>query len=324
MTDPRVRTVWIVSILSSAVLLALVIAQVDWRTARALVSHIDYRWIVLGLSLLLVEGVVTAVRLHIMARPAVRFRACIIATAWYVLLLISLPARLGEVAGVAVIVRHMGQRPGTAAASLLFQRVCDVIVLAALLALVCTVVLSGPQSRMAFIFIALVIAVLIAVMVLFEQLLALCVRPLLSRRRKTWPRRILRLCLQARGVRRHHLDRRLMLRLGGLSVLKSLVNLTGIACVVAAVVPSLAAPTAVGLGIVYNLAAVIPIQTVGGFGLSEAVLLGSFKWLGYSLAAGAPLALAIRLALICAPLAFWLLTIGVAALSSAPRTRTNG
>ena len=78
-----------------------------------------------------------------------------------------------------------------------------------------------------------------------------------------------------------------------------------------AVVPILTLNTAFGIGIVYNLSAVIPIQTVGGFGISEAALLGSFRWLGYSLGVGASIAIAIRLALIAGPLLFWLVIIVV-------------
>lgn len=318
----RARTVWLVSIVSSALLLGLVLAQVDWTVAQSIAGTIDYVWIGAGIGLLLMEGVVTAARFALMARPAARFRQCLVTTAWYVLLLIGLPARLGEVAGIALIVRYMQQRAGTAAASLIFQRVFDMVVLVSLLGVFSIAALGARDLTAILLPVAAVVAALIAAVIYLEQLLAWCARPFLARRDEKWPRRIARVLLQARGVRRHHMDRRRTLVLAALTVAKWLANLTGIGCVVLAVVPALPAVSAFGLGIVYNLAAVIPIQTIGGFGISEAVLLGGFKWLGYSLSAGAPLAIAIRIALISAPLLFWILIVATrpAAAGSIRRT----
>ena len=101
------------------------------------------------------------------------------------------------------------------------------------------------------------------------------------------------------------MDRARTLKLGGYTLCKWLATLTAIGCVVVAVVPALSPFTALGVAIVYNLSAVIPIQTVGGFGISEAVLLGSFSWLGYSLGMGASIAIVIRLVLTSAPILFW-------------------
>jgi uncharacterized membrane protein YbhN (UPF0104 family) len=139
-----------------------------------------------------------------------------------------------------------------------------------------------------------------------DRFLAIAAQPFLRRRTEIWPRRILRLLLQVRMVSRHHFDRSRTLKLGGYTLAKWLVNLAAIGCIVSAVVPAMKSLTALGVGIVYNLSAVIPIQTIGGIGISESVLLGSFVWLGYSLEMGAPIAIAIRLALISAPILFWL------------------
>jgi uncharacterized membrane protein YbhN (UPF0104 family) len=253
-------------------------------------------------------------RFRLLAHGPVKYSDCLIATAWYALLLIGLPARLGEVAGVAVIVRYMHQRTGTAAVSLLFQRLFDVIVLGVLLVVVCVLAFVGEGVLAVFVLSAMVIAALIALMIYLEELLAIAVRPLLGRREEKWPRRILRVALQARMFRRHHMDRARILKLGGYTLCKWLATLTAIGCIVVAVAPALSPFTALGIGIVYNLSAVIPIQTVGGFGVGEAVLLGSFSWLGYSLEVGAPIAIAIRLVLISAPILFWLAVMLVTVL----------
>lgn len=304
------KALWAVSLAFSIGLLALVFVQVDIDAARSLAREINYVWIALGLSLLLFEGLLSAARFKLLARGSVSYLACLLATAWYVLMLIGLPARLGEIAGIALIVRYMRESAGAATVSLLFQRVFDLVVLASMLAIGFALAFSGTQNRWFIVVSLCVVAALAMLLVYLEHILAQLARPLLRRRQEKWPRRLLRLLLQARAVRRHHINQTRTLLLAALTLAKWCANLLGIACVVIAVVPALPVASAFGLGIVYNLAAVIPIQTVGGFGISEAVLLASFKWLGYSLALGAPLAIAIRLALISAPIAFWLCVVG--------------
>jgi len=308
---------WAAATGASIALLAFVVAQVDWDAARDLVHAIDYRWVFVGIAALLAEGVVTATRFRLLARGGATLRDCFLATAWYVVMLIGLPARLGEVAGIAVIVRTMQQPAGIAAASLLFQRVFDMFVLAALLTLIAMLALGGAQSSMVALAGIGLVVVLAALLILLEPLLACVARALRDHRHDQWRGRLLRLVLQARMFSRHHMTRERVVGLGALTLLKWTMNLTGIALVVVAVVPGIPVPTALGLGIVYNLSAVIPIQTVGGFGISEAVLLGSFKWLGYAVGIGAPIAIAIRLALISAPVLFWILVMSLTTLTRA-------
>lgn len=304
------RTIWLTSIAASVLLLGLVVAQVDWAQAQIVLDQLSYIWLFAGVFLLLIEGLITAARLNVLARPVATYRACVTTTAWYVLLLIALPARLGEIAGVATLAQHMGQRAGTAAASLLLQRLFDILLLALMLAAVSVLWAAGPSLSYILWSIACLILVLLGGILYLERLLACLALPLLKSRSKPWARRILRVILQARILRRHYLDRARTVRLGCLTLAKWLANLSAIACVVIGVVPALSTGTAYGLGIVYNLSAVIPIQTIGGFGISEAVLMGSFHWLGYSLEIGAPIALTIRLALISAPILFWVIAIG--------------
>jgi len=310
---------WILAVGSSAALLALVVAQVDVRAARQLMRATDYTWVAAGIAVLLLEGLVTALRLRLLARGSVRLRDALRATAWYVLMLIGLPARLGEVAGIGVIARMLHQPVGVAAASLLFQRVFDMLMLIILLAIVAVLAVAGEQL---FVVLAVSTALALAfaaVVVFIEPLLTAVAARLRRRRREQWPRRVLRVVLQARMYSRHHMSGERLLKLGALTACKWTANLLGIALVVIAVVPAMTAATALGLGIVYNLSAVIPVQTVGGFGISEVVLLGSFRLLGYELGVGAPLAIAIRIALISAPLLFWILVLTL--IPMLPRAR---
>lgn len=302
----RRSTLWLVSITSSLLLLSLVVGQVDWRVARSLIFSIDYGWVAGGIALLIVEGLITAARFRLLARTTASYSDCLKATACYVVMLILLPARLGEVAGIGFIARYMHERAGAAAASLLFQRVFDVIILVTVLAAVCFLTIGGLGTLPVLGSTVVVTTLLILLLIRLEALLAVVVRPLLHRRQEKWPRMFIRTALQVRMVRRHHINWRRGLKLSGYTVLKWIANLSAIACVVLAVAPVLTPLTAVGVGIVYNLAAVIPIQTVGGFGISEAALLGSFSWMGFPLETGAPIAIGIRLVLISAPILFWL------------------
>ena len=292
------------------ILLGFVVLQVDWIAARRILRAIEIPWLVAGLALLMVEGLLTASRFRLLVRKRTAYRDCLKATAWYVLLLIGLPARLGEVAGVATIVRYMNQPAGTAVASLLYQRVFDLIVLGALIAIGIVFVVGDAGAGVLLVLVASVVAALVAIVVWFEPLLSAIARPLVPRRHDPWSRRVLRLVLQARTTRRHHMDRTRTFRLGLYTIGKWIVNLAAIACVTIGVVPALPLAGAAVVGIVYNLAAVIPISTVGGFGISEAALMGGFSWLGYSLDEGAPIAIAIRLVLVSAPILFWAGVVG--------------
>lgn len=315
------RGLWTAAAISSVVLLALVVSQVDWNAAVSMVDSIRYRWIIVGLGLQMIEGAVTAARCRLMCRRRVAYRDCLAATAWYVLMLIALPARLGEVAGVAAIVRHTGEKAGSAAAGLLFQRLFDVIFLMAVLGAL-GVFAFADSGAAPVVAIALIILVLVAGIASFEHLLAMIIRPLLARRRAKWPRRVMRIALQARMVRRHHLNGERTVKLALQTLLKWLVTLGAVAAVVYAVAPAVPPLSALGIGLVYNLSAIIPLQTIGGFGISEAALLASFNWLGYPVGLAAPIALAIRLALITGPVLFW-----AAVLSSrhvAPAAKPGG
>ena len=309
------RAIWITSIVSSLVLLGLVLWQIDLQVAREVISNARGNIIVIGVGLLVFEGFVTAARFKLLALGRVTYRQCLTATAWYVLLLLALPARLGEVAGVAIMVRDMGQRAGTAVASLLLQRMFDVIVLAAMLSIIAAFAVTGGDQRPALYFGLAIITMLVCAIVFMDRILGFVAVALKPRKIQKWPRRILRIVLQIRMVLRHQLTREMTFKLGLLTLLKWAITLLAIAFVVVAVTPQIAFLTALGVGVAYNLAAIVPVQTIGGFGISEVVLLGSFKWLGYSVALGASLAVAVRLVLLTAPLLFWGIVMGYLALS---------
>lgn len=305
------KWVWVTAIASSLVLVLFVLSLVDWEVAKGIVKSANRYLIVLGVLLLAFEGFLTAARFKLLAINPTTYAASLRASGWYVLLLLALPARLGEVAGIGTMVRYMGQRTGDSMVNLFLQRVFDVLTLGAMFCVVCVQAVSdqavsGEKLGVALSVAGIIMAALIASVIFLDNGLGMFARCLIKFRRKKIIRSVILVLLEARRSIQHHLDIPTTVTLIFLTMFKWLFILGAIACVVIAVAPTLSFVTALGVGIAYNLAAVIPLQTIGGAGISEVVLLGSFKWLGYATGLGASLAIAIRLALLVGPIAFGL------------------
>lgn len=297
--------VWATAIISSLALIAFVLALVDWQLAHSILNEANYPLVVLGVGLLGLEGLLTALRFQLLAANKPGYLRCLRASGWYVLFLLALPARLGEVAGVGVIVRHMEQHPGEGVANLLLQRLFDVIVLGMMFCLVGLQFLSGSALFGSL----LVIFGLLVGISQINRLLGSVMRILIPRRQRRWARLSFKVLAQLRRGLNRNMSLLTTYKLTVITLAKWFLILAGIGCVVSAVMPELNITNALGVGIAYNLAGIIPLQTIGGAGISELVLLSSFKWLGYTTAVGATLAVAIRLALLVGPLGFALLVI---------------
>ncbi|MEM7469150.1 MAG: lysylphosphatidylglycerol synthase domain-containing protein, partial [Pseudomonadota bacterium] len=198
---------------------------------------------------------------------------------------------------------------GEATINLLLQRIFDVLVLGTLGCVICVQAYSTERAAPVLAMSGLVLIGLLISVIYLEEIIAIVARLLIPWRSRKWIKNILQLLIQARGSVRYHLNFRITCNLIFLTLLKWAIILGGIACVVLAVLPSLSLISAFGVGIAYNLAALVPLQTIGGAGVAELMLLGSFKWLGYTTAAGASLAIAIRLALLLGPSVFAILLL---------------
>ena len=298
------RWLWATAILSSIVLIGFVISLVDWRQATAVVSGANKRLLLFGVTLLALEGFITAQRILLLSIGSASYTQCLRATAWYVLLLLALPARLGEVAGVGTLIRYVNQLPGEAAVNLLLQRIFDVLVLGTLLGAASVFSVSGDHRTIALGGAILLVGLLLFAIINLAALIGLLARLLYRWRKSIWVHRLLKFVLQARRSVKQHINLVVAGKLMTLTVIKWFFILAGITCVVLSVVADLDPVSAFGVGVAYNLAALIPLQTIGGAGITEVVLLGSFKWLGYTAVSGATLAIAIRLALLVGPILF--------------------
>jgi uncharacterized protein (TIRG00374 family) len=151
------------------------------------------------------------------------------------------------------------------------------------------------------------------------RVFAVLARAVLPLRRFRIARPMARTLLQARRAADRLLTGDRLLALAGLSLVKWGCNLTGIVLVMLAFADDLTVLQAASVAIVYNLAAVIPLQTIGGIGMGEVSLAAGLAWYGYGVSAAAAVALLLRLVLIAAPVLFWGLVVGAAAAASGAR-----
>ena len=305
------RSVWLIAGVVSAGLLATVAFFADLHTITALVAQVPWWLIALGTAALMLEGACTALRIKLLSRASPRFRDCLAVTAWWVLGLALLPARLGELAGIHMLRQRLGHSLGEALSSLSVQRLFDAAIMfvAGALAVAMQTQLVGRTEAIAFSAIAAV-ALTLALWNL-TAVFGFCAQRLHPWRRRRGIRLIFRTLLQARGAAKRVLTRRRLAAIGLVSVAKWCINLCALALLILALVPALGALQRVSVAILYNLAAIVPLQTVGGVGIGEVSIAAGVAWYGHGAVIAASSALLLRVVLTGAPILFWFLVVAV-------------
>jgi uncharacterized protein (TIRG00374 family) len=305
-------SLWLIAIVTSVVLLGFVVFLVDWPLALEMLRLLSPQLLCGAILIFMLEGVCTAMRFQALLGRDVSRYGCFRMSAHYVVVLILLPARLGELAGVLLLKREFGQNSGAAASNIFVQRLIDVIVLVGvfLATLFVNVEIGGSGAYL----IALVIFSLCVLCLLhLDKLIAIAVMPFLAiagSRPTSMRRRMRRLLLQARGWCRRTMQPAILSRVVALSIAKWGCNLLGLALLFTAVTPDLHTSSRILLGVLYNFLNVVPLQTVGGIGIGEAGLTGLFVLVGISVSVAASASLIVRIALIATPFLFWLLVAG--------------
>lgn len=303
---------WITASLISLVLLALVVAQVNWTDLRAMLAGAAWSLIALALVLFTAEGVMTALRIRLFAGGRPTIATALKTNAWYVLLLVILPARLGEVAAILVFNRYLGQRAGAAAASIVTQRLYDVIVLGALF-LIGLIGLQSAENTPAMTAVALILmALAVGVLIMLEKFLTLLFMILkrLPAARGTLLYKLRRLVLQARLYNRHGLKPRQIPGAVLLSLGKWTANLGAVVCLLAALHLGLPFFEKMSIAAAYDFLAIIPLQTIGGIGIGEAGLTLLLATAGIATPSAAGASLLIRVVILAFPFIFWGLVMG--------------
>ena len=296
--------IWGFATMVSFGLLALVIAQVDWAQTGAMLESIS--WVMLGgaFVFLVAEGVATALRLWLFAQKKPCLSEALKANAWYVLLLVILPARLGEVAAIVVLERHLGQKYGAAAMSILTQRLYDVIVLGVVFLI--ALLGLGDFIDKNVMSVAALGLITLALFVLVRLEMFLTWAALLF---KKAPKSFCRLILQGRLYSRHKLQRRDIPLALFFTALKWVSNLGALVCLFMALHLGLGAFENVTVAAAYNFLAIIPLQTIGGIGVGEAGLALLLAGMGLTASMAAGASLMIRFVILIFPFIFWVMVM---------------
>ena len=304
--------VWVSASLVSIALLAMVVAQADISEVRGMLGQLSYIMLAWAFGFLLFEGIITSLRIWLFAGGRKCITPALRANAWYVLLLVILPARLGEVAAIVVFEKYLGQKYGAAAMSIISQRLYDVIVLGTFF----LVALLGmgdmlDKNLMMVIGGGLIIVALIGLTQL-DKFLTLSVLVLGKNkiRQGVIRRKIGRLLLQARIYARHILSKRDIPLALIFTVLKWAFNLGALVFLFYAIQLDLSVLQGVVTAAAYNFLAIIPIQTIGGLGVGEAGLALILAGMGITASMAAGASLLIRFVIILFPFIFWVLVMG--------------
>ena len=299
------KPVWIIGLLVSLLLLALVVSQIDWQTFRAVSGRINWHYVGLAVALLLLEGIVTALRIHLFTGMRSKLSSALTANAWYCLMLIILPARLGEVAAIAIFERHLGQKFGAATMSIISQRLFDLIILSTFFFL-CLSSLTGLINTTPMLLLGgLVGGGALLAMFNLENCLTLLANSAIAQKPKLRP--IFKLLLQARMWVRHIFPRNRTGYAIFLTIAKWGCNLTAIALLLFAFELDLSLRESLVIATAYNFLAIIPLQTVGGIGVGEAGLTLLLSAFSVDLPIAAAVSILMRLVLLFSPLLFWLI-----------------
>lgn len=303
---------WVTASIISLTLLALVVMKADLSEVQGMLKGLSFSALGFAIFFLFMEGIITALRIWLFAGRKTCISPALRANAWYVLLLVLLPARLGEVAAVVIFERYLGQKYGAAAMSIMTQRLYDVIVLGTffLIALLGIGVFLDTNTLM--IIGAVLVAFSLFVLVKLDKILTITVLIFGKKniRKSGISRKIGRLLLQARMYARHNLkgcDVPLALLL---SAGKWICNLGALVFLFQAIHLDLSFLQGIITAAAYNFLAIIPLQTIGGIGVGEAGLALILAGMGITASMAAGASLLIRFVILTFPFIFWVSVMG--------------
>jgi len=307
-----------IGLIAGTVFLSLITLSVlsltsDVASFHAIVSSLAWPLLAVAMIFMMAEGILTATRLayfsgrHTHGTPALR------ANAWYALSLVSLPARLGEVAGIFILERYLGQSRVEASMSIVVQRVYDAACLAAIFTLALLLVATDPDLKL-LIWVGLGVFTLTALaLILLPRLLSFGVgvvhRTLSSKR--GWRTKMRSMLFRARTWHRHRIVPRGNLRPTLISAARWCANIIGFSLTIAAVRPDLGIEQFVVIASASTFLALIPLQFVGGVGIGDVGVAGLLVLFGDAWETAVATSVVIRIAIILAPVLFWIFVMSL-------------
>jgi uncharacterized protein (TIRG00374 family) len=289
----RTAAAWIVSLGITVAIFAWLFSQVSPREILAAARRLRPELLVAYVALMLTGVVVRALRFWFLLRGAVPVRLLLPITLARNLFIDLLPARLGELSYVYLVVRKGGRTLEEAMASLVLTVLLDVLALGPLL-LAALVVLgrdagSDVPVRVLFVLSLLLAGIAYVTLVAIEPIGRLLARWLARRKGREWRQRAAgSLERLADSVARGRAAGAILPAFG-LSLLVRLCKFGSYYLLVLAVLMPLGySAEAVGFFRVFlgtlaaELAAALPVHGIGGFGSFELAWAFSFTQLGFA------------------------------------------
>ena len=270
-----------------------------------MLKNISWPLVSAAFLFLIMEGIATALRLWLFAQRRPCLSDALKANAFYVLLLVILPARLGEVAAIIVLKRYLQQKYGVATMSIIAQRLYDIMILGVVFLIALLGLGDFIDRTMMTVLAAGLIGFSFAALMRLDLFLTLAALMF----RKT-PRTLYRFILQARSYSRHNMLARDVPSALILTILKWASNLSALVFLYMALHLQLGWFENVIVAAAYNFLTIIPLQTIGGIGVGEAGL--ALLLIGMGLPAGiaAGASLMVRFVVLTFPVMFWVMVMG--------------
>lgn len=288
------QSTWLISGAVSVMFISAMVLFVDLEALQDAMLAVNPSWILIAIIPLTAEALITSFRIKLCADHPVPYRRAIYSNAWYVMWLSVLPARLGEIAAVEVFRRVLTMSTGSAIASIIVQRLYDLIILTGLaLMLLAATLFAGLEGAL---YAIVILTLLMSGLATLPKWLD-CGAKLFYGFRTTAKlgRLILRSLLQARTWYRHRKDSSAILWLSGITLLKWIVNLIAVVCLFTACGIELGLTNLMLVVVLMHFLTAIPIQTIGGFGVVEVGLAGMLISLGISTADAVATSLILRI-----------------------------
>ena len=303
---------WLGSVITLMLLIALLL-RLDFSEFGALFRQLYLPYLLTALLCFFIEATVTTLRIRLFAPTRPSLWSATLANAWYVLFVLLLPARLGEFAAVAVFERFLDLKRGAALASIVAQRMFDVIVIAVLFTLASVAVIDIQTDQSALPVALLIIVAAVVCVVKLTPLLSLAARVFHghTRPRLGLRRSLLRLILQGRHWHKQFMTTPRALHAFALSMTKWLATMAGIGMTMFALQVPITTLNVWAASAVYNFSAIVPLHTIGGIGVGEVGLATVLVSMGVMLGSAVGIALFVRMTLILFTLVYFAVVVSI-------------
>ncbi len=297
--------VWLMASAVSVVLLGFVFWQLDTAVLSTLFFQLRVE-LVAGLFVFLtIEAMITAKRIQYFTNTGASYSRGLYANAWYIMWLNLLPARLGEVAAISVFQRVFAVSPGAAIASIVTQRIFDLVVLTSLLIALLSISVLGSATSLV-VNLALITGIFLLLATMNMWLDFACRILYRVKHKHHLLRKLLSMFLQGRRWYKHDFSQLKVWHVLIQTFIKWLASILAVAILLMACQLELPYERLLLVGILTNFLGAVPLQSVGGFGVMEAGLSGILYSFGVDLPEAIAVSLLLRLSVLSYTLMYFL------------------